>query len=210
MKAHAWSACDAERCSRVRIPISPPLTREQSKMMDYYEAWTKALKDTEIIRPRIQSLLTFKDTHVPYILLSESSVNLGDTVVRRGEVIVEKSALVLPPNIPQFDGFEFDGGTSPQDAIINFLLVRGVSIPSLHYNNKTYMIDVFEGNLKKAIAHYQEMLQHQENVQAGLMTGPEDCWQFSVIIYICSQIAKNADVDIRKLLEEYKKKRNNG
>ena len=72
------------------------------------------------------------------------------------------------------------------------------------------MIDVFEGNLKKAIAHYQEMLQHQENVQAGLMTGPEDCWQFSVIIYICSQIAKNADVDIRKLLEEYKKKRNNG
>ena len=174
--------------------------------MDIYEDWSRALKNTEIIRPRVQSLLTFKDTHVPYILLSESSINLGDTVVRQGEVIVEKPSLILPPNIPQFDGFDFEEESADKNAIINFLLVRGVSIPSLHYSNKTYMVDIYEGNLNKAISHYQELLQHQENVQAGLMTGPEDCWRFSVIIYICSQIAKNADTDIRKLLEEYKKK----
>ena len=175
--------------------------------MDIHEAWNRALKYTEIIRPRVQSLLTFKDTHVPYILLSESSVNLGDTVVRRGEVIVEKPSLILPPNIPQFDGFEFEEKLKEnKDRIMDFFLVRGMSIPSLHYNNKIYLIDIFEGNLNKAVSHYQEMLQHQENVQAGLMTGPEDCWQFSLIIYICSQIVKNADVDIRKLLDEYKKK----
>ena len=176
--------------------------------MDAYEAWARALKNTEIIRPRVQSLLTFKDTHVPYILLSESSINLGDTVVRQGEVIVEKPSLILPPNVPQFNGFDFDEKLGQgKDSVINFLLVRGMSIPSLHYNNKTYMIDIFEGNLNKAISHYKDMLQHQENVQAGLMTGPEDCWQFSLIIYICSQIAKNADIDIRRLLEEYKKKK---
>ena len=175
--------------------------------MDIHEAWSKALKNTEIIRPRVQSLLTFKDTHVPYILLSESSVNLGDTVVRRGEVIVEKPSLILPPNIPQFDGFDFDEKLEgSKDRIMDFFLVRGMSIPSLHYNNKTYMVDVFEGNLNKAVTHYQEQMQHQENVQSGLMVGPEDCWQFSLIIYICSQIVKNADVDIRKLLDEYKKK----
>ncbi len=175
--------------------------------MDAYEAWAKALKNTEIIRPRVQSLLTFKDTHVPYILLSESSINMGDTVVRQGEVIVEKPSLILPPNVPQFDGFDFDEKVTSKDALINFLLVRGMVIPSLHYNNKTYMVDVFEGSLNKAISHYQEMLQDQENVQSGLMIGPEDCWQFSVIIYICTQIAKNADIDIRRLLEEYKKKK---
>ena len=176
--------------------------------MDSYEAWTRALKNTEIIRPRMQSLLTFKDTHVPYILLSESSINLGDTVVRRGEVIVEKPSLILPPNIPQFNGFDFDDELKREkDAVIDFLFVRGMSIPSLHYNNKTYMIDIFEGGLSKAVSHYKDLLQHQENVQSGLMTGPEDCWQFSVIIYICSQIVKNANMDIRELLDEYKKKK---
>jgi hypothetical protein len=175
--------------------------------MDAYEAWAKALKNTEIIRPRVQSLLTFKDTHVPYILLSESTVNLGDTVVRQGEVIVEKPSLILPPNVPQFEGFDFDEQMRGKDAILNFLLVRGMSIPSFHYNNKTYMIDVFEGNLNKAVSHYNGMLQNQENVQSGLMVGPEDCWQFSVIIYICTQIARNADVDIKRLLEEFKKKK---
>ena len=176
--------------------------------MNIYDDWTRALKNTEIIRPRLQSLLTFKDTHVPYILLSESSVNLGDTVVRQGEVVVEKPSLILPPNIPQFDGFDFEENfNNGEDSVVNFLLVRGLSIPSLHYNNKTHGIDVFEGNLNKAVSHYKDFLQHQENVQAGLMTGPEDCWQFSVIIYICTQVAKNANADIQKLLEEYKKKR---
>lgn len=177
--------------------------------MDIYEAWTRALKNTEIIRPRMQSLLTFKDTQVPYIFLSESSINLGDTVVRRGEVVVEKPSLILPPNIPQFDGFNFEEKLERQRAgIMDFLLVRGLTIPSLHYNNKTYLIDVFEGSLSKAVSHYKELLEQEENVQAGLVTGPEECWQFSVILYICAQIAKNANVDVYKLLEEYKKRKN--
>ena len=189
--------------------LSLRLILSKEGAMDIYDAWTRALKNTEIIRPRMQSLMTFKDTHVPYIFLSESSVNLGDTVVRQGEVVVERPSLILPPNIPQFDGFDFEEELEKRkDSVVDFLLVRGLSIPSLHYNNKTYMIDVFEGNLNKAVSHYKEFLQHQENVQAGLVTGPEDCWQFSVIIYICAQIAKNANTDIHKLLEEYKKKRN--
>jgi hypothetical protein len=177
--------------------------------MDIYEAWTRALKNTEIIRPRLQALMTFRETNVPYIFLSESSINLGDTVVRRGEVVVEKPSLILPPNIPQFNGFEFEEKIAKEkEGIVDFLLIRGLTIPSLHYNNKTYMIDVFEGSLNKAVSHYKELLQHQENMQAGLVTGPEDCWQFSVIIYICAQIAKNANTDIQKILDQFKKNNN--
>ena len=176
--------------------------------MDIYEAWGRALRNTEIIRPRVQSLLTFKETPVPYILLSESTVNLGDTVVRRGEVMVEKPSLILPPNIPQFNGFDFEGELENQpERVVDFLMVRGMTIPSMHYNNTTHLIDIFEGSLSQAISHYRDLLQQKENVQAGLMTGPEDCWQFSVIIYVCSQIAKNANTDIRRLLDEYKKKK---
>ena len=175
--------------------------------MDIQKAWENALKNTEIVRSRVQALLTFADTRVPYILLSESTVNMGDTVVRKGEVLVQKPSIVLPPNLPQFQGFEFEKETDfNREAITNFLLVRGVSLPSLKYDNKIYALNVHEGKLSTAIEHYSDTLQKQEDVHTGLIAGPEDFWQFSILIFICSQVAKNAQTDIKKLLEEYKKK----
>ncbi len=176
--------------------------------MDAYEAWEMALKNTEIIRPRVKSLMTFEATAIPYILLSESSLDAGDTVVRKGEVVVQKPALILPPNVPQFKGFEF--GQNPdvdEGSIINFLLIRGVQMPSMKYDNRTFSLNIFEGKLHKAIAHYINLMQQQENVHSGLIAGPQECWQFSVLIYVCAQIVRNAETDIRKLLNEYRKRR---
>lgn len=175
--------------------------------MDIEKDWEKALRNTEIIRARVQALMTLSATRVPYILLSESSINEGDTLVRKGGVMVERPALIVPPNNPQFNGFEFDAEENfNQNAFINFLIVRGVTIPSLRYDNTTSSLDVHEEKLSDAIKHYKELLQREENVETGLIVGPEDCWQFSLLIFICTQIARNADQDIRKLLEEYHKK----
>ena len=174
--------------------------------MDFEEAWKKALKETEIIRARVQLLKSHSDTKVSYILLSESSINQGDTVVRRGEVLVQKPNLFVPPNNPQFHGFEFDSESNfKENALINFFLVRGVSIPSLHYDNRNNVLSVFEGKLSNAIKHYKLDLEQQENVSTGLLTAPEDYWQFSLLIFICSQIAKSADNDIRRLWDEFRK-----
>lgn len=178
--------------------------------MDFEKYWNKALKKTEIIRTRIQSLNTAADTHVPYILLSESSINQGDTVVRKGEVLVRKPSLFVPPNNPQFNGFEFDNQESlfSENSLINFLIVRGVTMPSLMYDNTTQSLDVFEDKLSATVKHYKEDLQRYENVTTGLLTAPEDCWQFSLLIFICSQVARNANADIKKVLEDYEKKQN--
>ena len=88
--------------------------------------------------------------------------------------------------------------------LINFLLVRGVRLPSMMYDNKINTLDIFEGELKKAVKYYSEILQREENVKTGLLIGPEDCWQFSLLVFICSQISRSADRDIKKLLEDYK------
>lgn len=177
--------------------------------MEIQEAWERALRNTEIIRSRVQTLMTFSDTRVPYVLLSESTINAGDTVVRKGEVLVERPSLILPPNLPQFEGFEFDKDNRPsKEEVLNFLLVRGINLPSLKYNNKTYSLDIFEGKLNDAIRHYIEQLQQKEDVHTGLITGPEDCWQFSALIFICTQVARSAEEDIRKLLDGYKKRAN--
>jgi hypothetical protein len=175
--------------------------------MDIYEAWGKALKETQIIRSRVTSLQTFQATQVPYILLSESTINQGDTVVRRGEVTVDRPSLILPPNIPQLEGFDLEDSPSfDQESMINFLLIRGVSMPSLKYDNKTHQLDVFEGHLDKAVKFYLSELQQKENVTSGLLIGPEDVWSFSLLIFICSQIARNSEVDLRRLMEEFRKR----
>jgi hypothetical protein len=176
--------------------------------MSIQDGWEKALKNTNIIRPRSKDLLTFEATEVPYIFLSESSVNLGDTVVRKGQVKVEKPAIIMPNNMPQFEGFDFEKEFhSGQDMLLNFLLVRGVTFPSLKYNNRTYSLDIYEGHLEKAIEHYSDKLQRGEDVANGLITGPEESWQFSVLIFIATQIMRSADSDIRRLLEKFKEGR---
>ncbi|MHC4267262.1 MAG: hypothetical protein ACYSTS_02240 [Planctomycetota bacterium] len=172
--------------------------------MNIEETWERALKYTEIIRPRVKPLDTFKTTHLPYIFLAESSVNLGDCVVRKGEVLVEKPSIMLPPDSPQFEGFDFkDVLRFQQDMIINFLLVRGIGFPSLKYNNKTYSLDIFEGRLSQAIEKYTHELQKEENVTSGLIIGPGDCWQFSVLIFVCMQILRSADNDIKGLMNKW-------
>jgi hypothetical protein len=174
--------------------------------MDIEKAWKTALKETEIIRSRVQALMTNSDTVVPYILLAESSVNHGDTVVRKGQIVVTKPSLIVPPNNPQFLGFDLEEELNVnQNSLINYLLIRGISIPSFMYDNKTNYLDIFEGKLSHAIKEYNLELQKAENVKTGLIVGHEDYWQFSLLIFICSQIARNADTDLRKLLDNHKK-----
>ncbi len=169
--------------------------------MDIEKTWEKALKYTEIIRPRVKPLDTFKTTHLPYVFLAESSVNEGDCVVRKGEVLVEKPSIILPPDSPRLEGFDFkDVSGQQQDMIINFFLVRGIGFPSLKYNNKTYSLDIFEGRLSKAIEKSTHELQKEENVTSGLVIGPEDCWQFSVLIFVGMQILRSTDNDIKNLM----------
>ncbi len=179
--------------------------------MDIQDSWEKAVTHTSIVRPRVQGLSASSDTALPYIFLAESSLNAGDTVVRKGEVLVEKPALILPSHIPQFEGFDFEQALHVnEDTVVNFLLVRGVQFPSLKYNNRTHSLDVYEGALSRAIDYYSDMLQRSEDVHTGLVAGPEDCWQFSVLVFICSLVVRSADGDIKKLLEELRRRSSRG
>jgi hypothetical protein len=140
------------------------------------------------------------------MFLSPSLINDGDTVVRKGEVVVQRPSLILPPNIPRFEGFEFEQEPgADQNAVVNYLLVRGITLPSLMYNNKTSSLDVFEGEMSRAIAHFANQLEREEDVSCGLLAGHEETWQFSVLIFICSQIARNTQVDIRRLMDDLRR-----
>ena len=113
----------------------------------------------------------------------------------------------MPFNLPQFEGFDFEKELGiGREMLMNFLLVRGVNFPSLKYNNKTNSLDIFEGRLDKATNHYSNLLERKEDVHSGLIVGPEDCWQLSILIFICMQVAKSANSDIKRLLDRFRDK----
>jgi len=174
--------------------------------MDLQEKWDRAVRETKILRPRLRTLLVFENTELPYISLAKSAVNIGDTVVRKGKVVVHKPMIVLPGNFPQFEGFNFEEDDKiDENEIGRFLLMRGVSFPTLKYSNENHTIDVFEGSLDKAIGHFTRQLERKEDVHCGLIVGPEDCWQFSVLIYVGTLAIRSAPSDVEKLLDYFRK-----
>jgi hypothetical protein len=175
--------------------------------MDLEEKWNKAITQTEIIRLRISYLSTFDTTAIPYIFLAESTVNLGDTVVRRGRVLVQKPAIILPEDMPQFEGFEFEQDYKVNsDMVRMFLLVRGISFPSLKYEHEVSNLDIYEGALEKAKGYFKQELERTEDAETGLIIGPEDTWQFSLLIYVGLLISKSLPSDLIKLWERFKDK----
>ena len=175
--------------------------------MDLEQKWEKALAQTEIVRFRVSYLSTFETTTIPYIFLAESTVNLGDTIVRRGRILVHKPAIILPEDMPQFEGFEFEKDYKVNaDMVRMFLLVRGISFPSLKYEHEISKLDIYEGALEKAKSYFKQELERTEDIQTGLIIGVEDIWQFSLLIYVGLLIGKSLPSDLKRLWEKFKDK----
>jgi hypothetical protein len=177
--------------------------------MNLEQKWEKAVRETKIIRYRLRNLLAFDATELNYIVLGASSVNVGDTVVHKGKVVVHRPLIILPHGQrAQFEGFSFEDELELSgDDIRRFLLMRGVSFPQLKYRNEVCHLDVYEGNLDRAVNHYRDQLERREDVQSGLMSGPEDAWQFSVLMYVAAMAARSASSDIERILEELRHNR---
>ena len=175
--------------------------------MDLQQSWDEARKKTEILRLRAQELATFDSTAIPYIFLGESSVNPGDTIVRKGHVIVERPAIILPNFSPQFQGFSLDEELHLSDeALATFLLMRGIHFPSLKYQHQLSSLDVYEDSLQKAIDHFTQQLTMGEDLRTGLVIGPEDAWQFSILLLVGALVVRSAEGDLRRILEAWRKR----
>ena len=176
-------------------------------MADLHELWDNARKRTEIIRLRLQDLATFDATVVPYCFLAESSLNRGDTVVRRGSVVIERPGIILPNLSPQFEGFPFDPDLHlSDDALSTFLLVRGIQFPSLKFRHQLSSLDVVERSLQQAIQEQADRLAAAEDIATGLVVGPEEAWQFSILLLVGALVVRSAEGDLRRILEAWRKR----
>ena len=170
--------------------------------MDLEEVWQKALRNTQIIRMRLAKLDISSGSELPYIFLAESEVNIGDTIVRRGKVNVNKPLIYLSDGSPQFYGFDFEENLKINtETIKTFLFMRGINFPSLKYMHSS-QIELHEGSLQDAISKYTNLLAKEENVDTGLIAGFADYWQFSVLVYVANLVIKSAPDNIKKFLKK--------
>ncbi len=163
--------------------------------------WEKAVHTTQIVRPRIKPLSTYEATRLPYVFLAEAPGSDSRTLVRKGEVVVERPQLVLPSGIAQFEGFDFESAGIGEDFLKTFFLVRGIRFPSFKYANKTEPTEVREERLSAAVARLQTELGRKEDVHTGLFTGDEDVWPLAVLLFTCGMAFRSADLDVRRLFE---------
>ena len=178
----------------------------QRRVMDIQALWDKARKQTEIIRMRMQDLATFDATAVPYIFLAESSLNQGDTIVRKGQVLIERPSIILPSASPHFEGFEFDTDLQiSEETVTTFLLIRGIQFPSLKYRHQISSLDIFEQSLRQAITHHTDQLKRAEDIKTGLVVGPEEAWQFSLLLLVGALMVRSAHGDLQRIIEEWRK-----
>lgn len=174
--------------------------------MDLEKTWRKAVEGTQIEKSWIGYLNTYSSTVLPYIVLSKSLVDDSDTVVRKGKIEVSRPLIYLPDHTPIFEGFEFEKNEISENSLLTFLLIRGISFPSMKYSNVIYSLDIENLNLDETIKKYKQELERLEDVHTGLIVGPDDCWQFSLLIYVAALTAKSAPHDIKKFLEDLKRK----
>jgi hypothetical protein len=166
--------------------------------------WAEAIKKTKIVRTRYAKLNTFHKTVLPYVLINESCVNKSTTVIREGKVEVSPLMIHLPDGSPIFDGFNFFDTTEYQtETIKTFLLVRGIKLPSLKYSNDEIKLDLSEKTVEEVVKEYQIKLARKEDLDTGIIVGIPDVWQFSLLIYIISNITKSIKNDIKNIFDSF-------
>lgn len=172
--------------------------------IDIEKKWEEAIKKTKIVRSRYTKLETFKKTVVPYVLINESLVNKGCSVVREGSVEVSPAFIHLPYSKYELLNFKFKETTNYSDEIIkSFLLIRGVQLPSMKYRNTEVKLDVKEKSVDEIVKEYLEYFQRVEDIETGLIISIPDIWQFSLVIYIATLATKSVENDIKNFLNNF-------
>lgn len=168
--------------------------------VSFEEDFAKAVQETEIHRGRRSRLLTVGSTELPYILLNQSLVNTGDTVVRRGVMRVEEPSILLMQRPHQFEGFDVGEGDDPQEALI--ALGRMASLPPARYSNKDVQMDLVEGKLDRILLQMEHRLDQEQDELTGLISGPVEIWHYSLMVYVGQMVKQSVRGDLSHLFRK--------
>ena len=171
---------------------------------DLEQRFKKARADSVIHRARKADLFTFGTTILPYLFVAESGINRGDTILRRGEISTGKPTVVLHGEQPSFSGFgdEYTGS----EAQLGLLFGRVFRFPNMRYAHSHSRLEVISQAMERVLNEQLENLEREGNTRTAVISGPEDCWALSLILYASEMTRRSAGGNIREMLEYNKLK----
>lgn len=166
------------------------------RLEHYYR---QALDNTVVHRERQSSLFTFGATRLPYYFVAESAINKGDTVIRKGEISTDKPALFTPDNLPNFSGFgdEYEGHEKEMSVVLG----RVFHLSGLHYKHEGNQLEVVTKEMNRVIDEYQTELDQSHNHRTAIISGPEDCWALSLVVYASKMTQKSAESNMNDIMQ---------
>ena len=169
----------------------------------FKECWQK----TEIIREYRQTLYTFGDMKLPYIFVAEQGTLNDRTVVYKGMVYIHKPNIILPGSYrgPEFkEGFEHFNALPPDAAFI----IRSMGLPYSEITNKQARREEMEyGRLQEVIDRFCNKLEHQEDVDTGLVKGLPGGADISLMRYSLGLMIKSAPENVKQFFEHIRRQR---
>ena len=167
-------------------------------MESFDERWARAFDQTRLHRTRKHDLYTFGATRLPYIFLAESSINTGDTIVRRGEISTDKPAILLGnAEGPRFEGFQ-DGDGDQRDQL---LFARAFRFPGLNVQNQSMHMDIVARDMSALCDELMAELELKRDSRTAVIEGPEDLWGLSLIFYAAKMTSRSAPSNMRDFME---------
>lgn len=167
----------------------------------FEERFRFAMEQTKIHRARKSSLYTFGTTRLPYLFSAKSAVNTGETVVRSGEIVTDKPALILPETAPTFSGFPADEGEMRRMSVMFGRMFR---FPVLRYHNSAESMEVVTGEMERIVEAQLDKLDKEGNSRTAVISGLEDCWYISLIIYAGEMMQKSAPDNLKEMMEHHR------
>lgn len=166
---------------------------------DFEDKLHRAIEETNIIRARRNNLFTFGTTVLPYIFTAESSINKGDTLVRKGSISTDKPSIIMPEQgASSFEGFE---STREDERGLNLLFGRAFQVPAMSYKNAHSSLDIVAKPLSQVTDDIFEDMEKSGDSRSALLSGPEDLWHISLLLYAAEMTHRSAGANIREMLE---------
>ncbi len=167
------------------------------------DAFMAAVRSTRIHRSRKNYLFTFGNTKLPYRIVAESSINEKSSIIRSGEVIVDKPQILFTSDPTSFDGFVAEGNHADLDSIKYALLSRGINFPQMNYKNNTDSLEVVSELPNVIIDRFMNQFEDQNDSKTALIQCREDLWNLALLHYVLGEVIRSSSSNMQEYLERY-------
>jgi len=170
--------------------------------MEIDERILDAVKQTEILRPPKQNLLTFGTTNIYYYLLTEPSYaeienRVTETVIREGRVVAQKPRVVTPYYMTRLEGF----GADARKYFEMLLETHGPDAPGLYYayKNEPKEMNIVSDNLQAVVEKLNGEIDSRGDALASIIKGKDDLWDVSLMKFIYEVTRKSVQTNASQL-----------